>query len=92
MLVIRSDKYHVPSICNCLVSVESSKDEKKFYVESAKYVDVENDMVFILNGPMNSIIPTRGTVRRLGYGAVESRLHQLFGIRHSDSVECTAVV
>jgi hypothetical protein len=92
MLVIRSDKYRVPSICNCLVSIESSKDGKKFYVESAKYVDVENDMVFILNGLNNTVVPTNGTVRRLGYGAVEVRLQELFGTRHSDIHECTAVV
>lgn len=91
MLVIRSDKYNVPSICNCLVNIESSNGQKKFYVESAKYVDVDYDMVFILNGVNGTIVPTKGTVRRLGYGAVEVRLQELFGTRHPTFIECAAV-
>lgn len=81
MFIARSDKYNVPGFCKDLVSVESHTG-KKLFVERVKYVDVDNDMVFIFNGENHTISPTYGTIRKYGYGAVEARCHTLEKTRH----------
>lgn len=68
MFIIRSDKYNIPQFCNQLIEVKEKLTGKKLYVEQAKYVDVENNVVFILNGKDQSVTPTYGTIRRIGRG------------------------
>lgn len=89
MLVIRSDKYRVPVACNHLVHVVSN-DGKVCYVDKAKYVDVDSNMVFILDGAHGTIVPSYATVSRCGEIAAMSRLFEIFGPYHPNYEKCVA--
>lgn len=68
MLVIRSDKYHVPAFNDNdkLSIVEKKANPLVSTIEVLKYVDVDTDAVFIFDGKKQTITPTYGTVRKLG--------------------------
>lgn len=63
MLVMRSDKYNYPRFCRGLVEANTI-DGKRYFVDIAKYVQVDSDLVFIINGTTKRIEPTYATIKK----------------------------
>lgn len=65
MMVVRDDKYDSVKVVNGLLQCLPAGRNCPVYTESCKYIDTENDVVFILNAREAKYEPTYGTLRRV---------------------------
>lgn len=63
MFVMRNDKFRDPKFCNDLIEA-TTFDGKRYYIEMAKYVDVERDLVYLFNGRTREVVPTYSTLKK----------------------------
>lgn len=76
MLVMRSDKYKYPKFCRGLVEA-STIDGRRCFVDIAKYVQVDSDLVFIVNGNSRRIEPTYATIKKRKKADIDHELEVL---------------
>lgn len=77
MVVLRNDKYRIGGFVNGLIKVYKNGCSEPSFFNALKFVDVENDAVFILNADSESCEPTYGTLRRVEDSKVRIALQSI---------------
>lgn len=75
MVVIRNDKYTLCRVVNGLVEYSGIGKSNHLYTEALKYVDTENDVVFIIDANKRTCEPTYGSLKRRPADRVAAAVH-----------------